>query len=213
MIKKNTTTNPETLWKRFIDKHNLNEKQSNCFKKYYDMLIDFNNIHNVTAITDLKSVLDYHFSDSLVLNSLIDCSTINSASDIGSGGGFPGIPLKIKYPHLKLVLIEVVQKKVHFLESIVKALDLKDVEIYDQDWRTFLRKTNYSIDVFCARASLQPEELVRVFKASSPYNESKLVYWASQSWSPDESINSFIKNEQAYKVGDKNRRLILLEKM
>ena len=130
------------LWLNFATKNNLSERQLEQFKQYYTLLIEANVLFNITAITDVESVIAYHFEDSIKVGNVIDITSITSICDIGTGGGFPGIPLKISYPHLKVLLLEVSQKKITFLEQVVSKLGLKDVETCDFDWRTFLRKTS-----------------------------------------------------------------------
>ena len=198
----------EAIWNNFAKRQVLSPEQIVQFKHYYDLLIRTNEIHNLTAITDLQRVVTDHFDDSLALRKFIALHELHQIADIGSGAGFPAIPLKIVFPHLTLVLIEVNHKKIAFLESVVEQLGLTDVTITDLDWRTFLRKTDFSIDLFCARASVHPDELVRMFKPTSPYKEARLVYWASRHWIAPEKIKLFIEREESYTVGDKNRRLI-----
>lgn len=208
----NLNTNLKILWDQFFIRNNLSFEQSEQFKLYYEILKKYNKLHNLTAITDFELIISDHFDDSLALCSAIDCKKINSIADVGAGAGFPGIALKIKNPHLSVVLIEVIKKKVNFLALVIDSLKLKNVEIYDLDWRTFLRKTNYSIDVFCARASLQPEELIRIFKPASPYKNAQLVYWASKNWEAPKSVSSFISNEYWYMIGNKKRKLVFFNK-
>jgi len=209
---KTNLLNDDALWVKFAKKAELTTDQLDQFKTLYQMLKDANEMHNLTSKTDLNFVINYHFLDSLALGKAIALNDLNFISDIGTGGGFPGLPLKIKYPHLKMVLIEVTNKKIWFLETVIKALNLQDVEIYDQDWRTFLRKTENPIDLFCCRASLQPSELVRAFKPSSPYKNAKIVYWASESWSPELDVEPFIQNKTSYFIDGKKRFLVSLKK-
>lgn len=198
----------EHIWLDFKQRQKLTDSQLNQFKKYYQMLIDTNDVHNLTAITNLGEIIKYHFEDSLALAFSQDMSQIKSIADVGTGGGFPAIPLKIKYPHIALLCIEVNHKKVRFLLDVFEALGLEQCEIFDLDWRTFIRKTTYKIDLFCARASLQPEELVRIFKPSSPYKDAKLVYWASVFWKPEQAEQKYIQADVPYRIGQKDRRLI-----
>jgi 16S rRNA (guanine527-N7)-methyltransferase len=135
---------------------------------------------------------------------------INAIADVGSGGGFPGLPLKIKFPHLSVVLIEVNHKKVEFLETIVRKLKLDNVTISDLDWRTFLRTTSFPIDLFVSRASLHTDELVRLFKPGCIYNSSRLVYWASQEWEAGKKEIPYVKSEYSYTLGMKKRKYVLL---
>lgn len=207
---KTNLLNDDALWLKFAKKADLTPAQLDQFKILYQMLKDANEMHNLTAKTDLDFVINYHFLDSLALSKATDINNLTFIADIGTGGGFPGLPLKIKYPHLKMVLIEVINKKIWFLETIIKALNLVDVEIYDQDWRTFLRKTEYPIDLFCCRASLQPSELIRAFKPSSPYKNSKIVYWASESWKPEPDVEPFIEDKNSYWIDSKKRFLVFL---
>ncbi len=200
------------LWQKFAQKNNLTEKQLTQFQRYYDLLIAANELFNITAITDVESVIAYHFEDSLKLGQALDINAIKSLCDIGTGGGFPGIPLKIVYPHLKVLLLEVSQKKINFLETVVQELGLQDVETCDYDWRTFLRKTEGAIDLFCARASLHPDELLRMFAGSSSYQSSTLVYWASQEWKASEKEKPFLKTMYEYTVGDRKRFYVIFKK-
>ena len=199
------------VWQDFKERHNLTDKQVAQFKQYYTLLMQANDIHNITAITDLKAVIKYHFEDSLALGQFLDLSSTAGLADVGTGGGFPGIALKIKYPTLPVVLIEVSHKKRVFLQEVITALELADITINDFDWRTFLRKTDYTLELFCARASLQPLELLRMFKPSSPYKDALLVYWASKDWVPDAQTEPFIMREQEYTVGSKQRKLVFFK--
>src|SRR5690554_977274 len=99
------------------------------YKTYYQFLIEENKKYNLTNITDEKEVYIKHFEDSLKTELAIDFNQVESLCDIGSGAGFPGIPLKIKYPHLKLTIIEPLYKRCNFLNKLVLKLDLKDVII------------------------------------------------------------------------------------
>ncbi len=202
----------EALWNDFSERLSLTPKMLEQFKTYYEMLIDANELFNLTTITDLQAVLAYHFEDSLMLNEFIPLSTVTSLADIGSGAGFPGIPLKIKFPELSVSLIEVSHKKVQFLQEVFQALGLEGINVSTYDWRTYVRKTNDQIDLFCARASLHPGELLRMFKPSSPYKDKKLIYWASEQWTPEDDEVFFIADEYPYKIRNKKRKLILFQK-
>lgn len=201
----------KSLWHNFVTRNSLTQDQLEQFKQYYHLLVETNKLHNITAITDLSKVLTHHFDDSLALRSYIGQNTPTGLADIGTGAGFPGIPLKIVFPELSLVLIEVNAKKRAFLQRIVDTFGLTEVVISDYDWRTFLRKTRYKVDLFCARASLQPEELIRVFKPSSPYKESTMVYWAAQQWEPSREVAPFVQGSHEYKVGKVSRKLVFMK--
>lgn len=105
----------------------LSELQKNQFNRYYDLLIEWNDKINLTAITDKKDVIKKHFEDSLSITSVIDMNDIDSVIDVGTGAGFPGIPLKIVFPSLKLTLLDSLNKRINFLNTVVDELGLSDV--------------------------------------------------------------------------------------
>ncbi len=200
-------------WKEFAERHMLTDEQYKQFQTYYDLLQETNELHNITAITDIKRILSDHFDDSLMLGAYDNMQAVTCIADVGSGGGFPGIPLKIKYPHLQVILIEVTHKKRVFLEQVITKLHLTKTEVCPYDWRTFLRKTDYPVELFCARASLPVSELLRAFKPACIYNQALIVYWASKHWIPSTQEESFIIRQVPYKVGNKQRKLIFLKKL
>lgn len=166
---------------------------------------------NLTAIRDERDVIELHFEDSLALRHLVDLANIKSLADIGSGAGLPGLALKIANPQVQVTLMEVRQKKIEFLEYVIKALKLTDINVCPIDWRTFLRTTQQPIDLFCARASLEPDELIRLFKPSSPYKNASLVYWATGTWVPSKKVAHYVVRDFQYFVGGRHRRLVLLK--
>lgn len=202
------TEHTESLWQAFANQESLNQEQIIQFKTYYEQLVQWNEIVNLTRITYLNEVIAYHFQDSLSFSYTVPCNDIITIADIGSGAGFPSIPLKIKYPHLKIIIIEVSGKRIAFLEHLIKELNLNNVILYQQDWRTFLRHSTEHIDYFCARASLSIPELLRAFKPTSTYRNSQLVYWASDQWQPLEAEKAFVQKIIPYIVGNKHRKLV-----
>ncbi len=205
-------TNDQRVWQQFKEQEQLTDDQLEKFQRYAALLLEWNEKSNLTAITDLQRIVFDHFQDSLALKNVVDLSTISSVADVGTGGGFPGIPLAILYPHISMMLIEVNQKKIRFLEEVIRVLKLDNVSISDYDWRTFLRQTEYDIKLFCARASLQPEELIHMFKPSCHYRDAQLVYWASKQWEPAKQLVPYIVRDVPYVVGGKQRRLILMKR-
>lgn len=196
------------VWDTFISLEKLSDKQSQQFHAYMDLLIEWNKKMNLTAITDVPGIVAYHFQDSLRVADFVDVTASKGAADIGTGAGFPGIPIKIKYPTLPMILIEVNNKKITFLNEVIKQLGLKGIVVSNLDWRTFLRKTSYTVDMFFARASLQPKELMRMFKPSCHYKDAQLVYWVSQGWQADKKIEPFVKKKEVYTVEARERQLI-----
>lgn len=199
-------------WQQFQREEQLSDAQLMKFQKYAELLLAWNQKSNLTAITGLRRIIADHFQDSLALKKAIDLSRVSALADVGSGAGFPGIPLAICYPDLSVLLVEVNQKKIRFLQEALHVLSLSNISISDYDWRTFLRKTTYDIQLFCARASLPPEELIHMFKPSCPYRDAQLVYWASEQWQPTARLVPFMVKDVSYTVDRKQRRLILMKR-
>lgn len=106
----------------------LTDQQIEQFIKYYEILVEWNSFMNLTGITEYEEVIQKHFVDSLALCKAIDVNQVNSLIDIGTGAGFPGIPLKIAYPHLEVTLLDSLQKRIKFLDEVVNQLGLEKVE-------------------------------------------------------------------------------------
>ena len=109
---------------------NLSNEQINMFEIYCNELIEYNKHTNLTAITDKKDIYLKHFYDSLTLVFALDFTKINTLIDIGTGAGFPGLVLKILFPHLELTLLDSNNKKTKFLELLVKKLNLNNITKY-----------------------------------------------------------------------------------
>lgn len=110
----------------------LSDTQTEQFLTYYEMLIERNQVVNLTAITDFDEVLKKHFVDSLSLVKAYDLShneTEISLLDIGTGAGFPGIPLKIAFPNMKITLMDSLNKRVDFLNEVISALKLDGIDV------------------------------------------------------------------------------------
>lgn len=106
----------------------LTEEQLSKLEKYYEMLIEYNKVMNLTGITEKSEVYLKHFYDSLTLNKIIDLTKVNTLCDLGSGAGFPGIVLKIVFPNIKITLVDSLNKRINFLNDVIKELELINIE-------------------------------------------------------------------------------------
>lgn len=135
----------------------LTEKQLKQFLLYYEMLIEQNKVMNLTAITDYEEVMKKHFIDSLSLVKAYDLSKKVSVIDVGTGAGFPGVPLKIAFPNLQVTLLDSLNKRISFLNSVIDALGLNGIEAIHGRAEDFARNTlreKYDLCVSRAVANL-----------------------------------------------------------
>lgn len=132
----------------------LTPNQLQQFELYYQELVSWNEKMNLTGITERNQVYTKHFYDSLSLAFFLDMNEVKSLADIGSGAGFPGIPLKICFPHLKLTIVDSLNKRISFLQHVCDTLGLTDVQLIhgraEDVARLFVHRDAY--DVVTARA-------------------------------------------------------------
>jgi 16S rRNA (guanine527-N7)-methyltransferase len=143
----------------------IGESHAEQFMRYLAHLIEWNKVINLTAIIDPKKIIIKHFVDSLVALVATSFPKNNMVLDVGSGGGFPGIPLKIVRSDLRLTLVEPVQKKCSFLNSVIGLLKLHDVSTFDGTIEQYaMRPIGRVIDTVVVRA-LKFEEIKRHLSA------------------------------------------------
>ena len=132
----------------------LSEEQEEQFLRYYELLIEWNQVMNLTAITEHDEVMQKHFVDSLSIVKGMDMSGAKKVIDIGTGAGFPGIPLKIIYPHLEVVLLDSLNKRIKFLNEVINSLGLSNITAIHGRAEDFAKKPEYRecFDVCVSRA-------------------------------------------------------------
>lgn len=106
----------------------ITEEQIEKFDKYYEMLIETNKVMNLTSITEYDEVIIKHFIDSLLVVNIFDINQSKKMIDVGTGAGFPGIPIKIMFPHLQITLLDSLNKRLNFLNNVIDELGLESIE-------------------------------------------------------------------------------------
>mgnify|MGYP004631203811 FL=1 len=130
----------------------LTSQQLEKLNQFYELLISWNQKMNLTRITEKDDVYLKHFYDSLTLSKVIDLNQDLTLCDVGSGAGFPGIVLKICFPNLKITLLDSLQKRVNYLNEIIKELDLKNIEAIHTRAEDYAKQNREKFDIVTARA-------------------------------------------------------------
>lgn len=131
-----------------------NENQLELLKKYADFLLEYNKNVNLTAIRDIEGVYLKHFYDSILTfsSNTLDFNKVDSLIDIGTGAGFPGLVIKIFYPHINVTLLDSNNKKTTFLKKVVEYLNLDGITIINDRAENFVKEHRQEFDVSVARA-------------------------------------------------------------
>lgn len=136
----------------------LSNGQVDQFNRYYELLVKKNEVMNLTAITDYHEVCLKHFADSISLSQYYDMSSVDSLIDVGTGAGFPGIPLKILFPNLNVTLLDSLNKRLLFLEDVIDELELDNIKTVhsraEEAGRMKNLRENYDLCVSRAVANL-----------------------------------------------------------
>ncbi|MBQ9072180.1 MAG: 16S rRNA (guanine(527)-N(7))-methyltransferase RsmG [Bacilli bacterium] len=130
----------------------ITDKKLDQLEKYYELLIEYNKVMNLTGITEKKEVYLKHFYDSLTIAKIINLKNEDSLCDLGSGAGFPGIVIKIFYPNLKIVLVDSLNKRINFLNIVIKELELENIEAIHTRIEEYAKENKEKFDVVTARA-------------------------------------------------------------
>ena len=140
----------------------LTAKQKEQLDMYYKLLIEWNEKINLTRITEEKDVYLKHFYDSITLKRVIDLCQNLSICDIGTGAGFPGIVLKIVFPTLSVTVVDALQKRVKFLNLVIKELELKDIVAIHSRGEDYAKLHREEFDIVTSRAVMNLTSLSEI---------------------------------------------------
>ena len=196
----------------------LNEKQCEQFQKYYQFLIEENQKYNLTAITEEDEVITKHFLDSVLPEKEI--LTGASVVDVGSGAGFPGIPLKILRPDLKIILVDSLQKRVNFLNQVINLLNLQEITAVHARAEDYALKNREKFDYAVSRAVAQSNTLVEYLLPLVKIGGYALLY---KSQKVEEEIGvaekaitvlgGKVEQTLSFEIADMKRTIIVLKKV
>jgi len=178
----------------------LDEDKLNKLDKFYELLIEWNEKINLTTITDKKDVYLKHFYDSLTLYKEVDLNKDIKLCDVGSGAGFPGIVLKIVFPNLDIVLVDSLNKRVNYLNEIIKDLGLTNIYAVHSRMEDFSRVNEEKFDIITARAVANLKVLSEICVRALKIN-GRLVFMKAN---VEEEINNIDNMMKELKLTDFN---------
>lgn len=202
----------------------ITEQMKEQFAIYYDILCEWNEIMNLTAITQFDEVVEKHFLDSLALGAYLKMKGNLKLIDIGTGAGFPGIPLKIVYPQLHVLLVDSLNKRVRFLNEVIQRLNLSNIFAVHGRAEELARKNEYreQYDVCVSRAVAHLASLseyclpfVKIGGAFAAYKSSDIADEVEQSKKAIQILGGKLKSVEMFQLPETayNRSFVMIDKV
>ena len=138
----------------------ITNDQLKQLEEYYNLLIEWNKVMNLTGITEKDEVYLKHFYDSLTITKVIDFNTVENLCDVGTGAGFPGLVIKILFPNLQVTLVDSLNKRINFLNEVIDKLKLQNIKTIHTRIEEFGIKNREKYDIVVARAVAQLDILL-----------------------------------------------------
>lgn len=201
----------------------LTKQQVDQFFEYYRLLVQWNEFMNLTAITEMEEVMEKHFVDSLALSKAAEVGNIETLIDVGTGAGFPGIPLKIAYPHLRVVLLDSLNKRVKFLSTVIETLGLTNIQAVHGRAEDAARQKDYreQFDAAVSRAVANMASLseyclpfIKVGGVFVPYKSGNIEEELKDAGKAVKTLGGTIRRVEKFQLPDTDieRSLVLIEK-